>query len=425
MKVKLGDYIRIMHGFAFKTENYVDNSEYRLVTLGNFQEGGNCFKYNDSKATYYGAEFPDRFILSAGDLIMPLTEQVVGLFGNSALVPHENRFKFVLNQRVGKVEIIREGIDLYYLHYLLATTSVKYQLEARASGTKQRNISPDDVYDVIVDLPEYYIQKRIGKLLYDIELKQEFNNKISSELESMAKTLYDYWFLQFEFPNEEGKPYKSSGGKMVWNDELKREIPDGWKVDNLMESSLCEDIKSGVDYFETNKIYLPTANINGEEITDGDYITFNNRESRANMQPVKNSVWFAKMKNSIKHLSIPNNSEWFINKYILSTGFQGLKCSEDSFSFIHCVVNSSWFETYKDVLSHGATQESVNNEDLKNIKFAVPTNKVLKYFSKIVLPMLERKFTIVKENQELSSLRDFLLPLLMNGQVTFKDESNE
>lgn len=154
-------------------------------------------------------------------------------------------------------------------------------------------------------------------------------------------------------------------------------------------------------------------------------MTYDNRENRANKQPIKYSVWFAKMKNSIKHLSIPKNSEWFINKSILSTGFQGLKCSEDSFSFIHCVVNSSWFETYKDVLSHGATQEGVNNEDLKNIKFAVPTDKILKQFSKIIFPVLERKFTIIKENQELTSLRDFLLPLLMNGQVTFKNESYE
>ena len=419
MRVKLGEYIKIMHGYAFKTENYVDYGKYRLVTLGNFQEGGNCFKYNDNKATYYGADFPKKFILSEGDLILPLTEQVIGLFGNSAFVPKENRFQFVLNQRVGKVEIIKEGLDIYYLHYLLANSSVKHQLEARASGTKQRNISPDDVYDVIVDLPDYDIQKEIGKTLYQIELKQENNNKIISELESMAKTIYDYWFLQFEFPNEEGKPYKSSGGKMIYNEELKREIPDGWKVENMMESSLCFDIKAGVDKFKS-KNYLPTANIEGESITDGEYVTFDNRENRANMQPVKYSVWFAKMKNSIKHLSIPKNSEWFINKYILSTGFQGLKCTETSFAYIHSIINSSWFEIYKDNLSHGATQEGVNNEDLKNIKYVVPSNKILIEFNKICMPTLERKFSIIKENQELASLRDFLLPMLMNGQVTFK-----
>ena len=235
----------------------------------------------------------------------------------------------------------------------------------------------------------------------------------------MSKTLYDYWFLQFEFPNEKGNPYKSSGGKMVWNAELKREIPEGWIVENLMETSICKDIKSGVDYFDT-KNYLPTANINGEVINDGEYVTFENRENRANMQPVKGSVWFAKMKNSVKHLTIPYNSDWFINKYILSTGFQGLKCTKISLPFIHCIINSDWFEPYKDVLSHGATQESVNNSDLKNIKFVVPNQNILKQFSEITMPILEKKFKIIRENQELASFRDLLLPLFMNGQLTFK-----
>lgn len=267
-------------------------------------------------------------------------------------------------------------------------------------------------------IPDLAGQESIGLFITGINEKININKRIINELGLITKSLYEYWFMQFEFPNKEGKPYRTSGGKMVWNEELKREIPEGWKVDNLMESALCGDIKAGVDYFET-KNYLPTANINGEEITDGEYISFDNRESRANMQPVKNSVWFAKMKNSIKHLTIPENSDWFINKYILSTGFQGLKCSEDSLAYIHCIINSNWFEVYKDMLSHGATQESVNNEDLKNIKFAVPSVDVLKRFSAIVFPILEKKFSIIKENQELTALRDFLLPLLMNGQVSF------
>lgn len=304
-------------------------------------------------------------------------------------------------------------LDTKYLYYLLKLRP--YQ----GIGSVQSQITVPQISDYSIDFIDDNIkQKKIAKTLSLLDHKIENNNKINTELESMAKTLYDYWFLQFEFPNEEGKPYKSSGGKMVWNKRLKREIPEGWKVDNLMESSLCGDIKAGVDYFKT-KNYLPTANINGEEITDGEYISFDNRESRANMQPVKNSVWFAKMKNSIKHLTIPENSDWFINKYILSTGFQGLKCSADSLAYIHCIINSNWFEVYKDMLSHGATQESVNNEDLKNIKFAVPSVDVLKRFSAIVFPILEKKFSIIKENQELTALRDFLLPLLMNGQVSF------
>ena len=180
-RVKLGNLLRIKHGFAFKSENYVKRSEYALVTLANISSGNN-FQFNESKTTFYGASFPKEFILHDSDLIMPLTEQVKGLFGNSAFVPEIDGITFVLNQRVGKVIPIEGRADRYYLHYLLATNSVRDQLEYRASGTKQRNISPDDVYDVEVDVPDVEEQAKIGKALYDIERKVNINNKINDNL---------------------------------------------------------------------------------------------------------------------------------------------------------------------------------------------------------------------------------------------------
>lgn len=308
-----------------------------------------------------------------------------------------------------------KNIDAKYLYYVIKNRKFK------SYGSGQPQITIPQVADCEVDIfDDIDYQKKIGFLLGLLDKKIKNNKKINFELESLAKTLYDYWFLQFEFPNEEGKPYKSSGGKMVYNEQLKKEIPEGWEVADLMNNNLCSDIKAGVDRFSI-KNYLPTANVNGEDIVDGENITFDNRENRANMQPIKYSVWFAKMKNSIKHISIPCNSDWFIQKYILSTGFQGLQCNENSFAYIHSIINSSWFEKYKDTISHGATQEGVNNEDLKNVKFVIPASECLKLYNNILLPILEKKFSIIKENQELTSLRDFLLPLLMNGQVTIQD----
>ena len=184
---------------------------------------------------------------------------------------------------------------------------------------------------------------------------------------------------------------------MVWNEELKREIPDGWIVVNLMENELCSAIETGVDYFDT-KNYLPTGNIIDESITDGDYVTYENREGRANMQPVSYSVWFAKMKNSVKHLSIPGDAEWFTEKYILSTGFEGLRCNEKSFAYIHSIIYSSYFEQHKNKLAHGATQEGVNDDDLKSIKFVVPGERELQLFANKVNPFLEKKFSLLHEN---------------------------
>ena len=139
-RCKLWDIFSIKQGFAFKTENYVDNSGYRLITLWNFTSD-NEFKYNDEKATYYWAEFPDDVILQKGDLIIPLTEQTEWLFWNSAFIPETNwDYVFVLNQRVWKILLKDEDTDKTYLHYLLATSNVRKQIEARANWTQQRNV---------------------------------------------------------------------------------------------------------------------------------------------------------------------------------------------------------------------------------------------------------------------------------------------
>ena len=180
-KMKLGKLLKIKHGFAFKSENYVDKSQYALVTLANIS-GDNNFQFNPEKTTFYGADFPEEFKLNTDDLIMPLTEQVVGLFGNSAFVPEKENIKFVLNQRVGKVIPVDDKSDKYYLHYLLSTNIVRDQLEYRASGTRQRNISPDDVYDVTVYVPDKKKQQAIGKVLYTLEKKVNINNAINDNL---------------------------------------------------------------------------------------------------------------------------------------------------------------------------------------------------------------------------------------------------
>ncbi len=180
-RVKLGELLKVKHGYAFKSENYVPNSPYALVTLANIS-GSNNFKFDREKTTFYGANFPKEFMLYEGDLIMPLTEQVVGLFGNSAFVPAVDGIQFVLNQRVGKVIPIEGKADKKYLHFLLSTEIVRTQLEHRASGTKQRNISPDDVYDVTVFVPEFDEQERIGQLLYALERKVNVNSAINDNL---------------------------------------------------------------------------------------------------------------------------------------------------------------------------------------------------------------------------------------------------
>ena len=414
-RYKLGELLSIKHGWAFKSENYVKDGKTALVTLRNISEDSS-FVFDVNKTTYYGGEYPEEYNLNEGDLIIPLTEQVVGLLGNSAFVPNFGDIKFVLNQRVGKVQEKYEKIDKIFLKYLLSTTTVRTQMEYRASGTKQRNISPKDIYDIEVYIPELVIQKYIGRILYNLDKKIQINNQINQELEAMAKTLYDYWFVQFDFPDQNGKPYKSSGGKMVYNPELKREIPEGWGVESLVDNTLSTVIKPGIDEF-TQKTYLATADVVNTSIKGGRLITYDNRETRANMQPSVNSVWFAKMKSSNKHLFLSHSMKELIDSTILSTGFMGLQCKEESFEYLASFISDPDFEIFKDKLSHGATQQAVNVNDLKSILVTIPDDYTLHEFHKKVKSIFLNIGRNTVEDKYLNSLRDWLLPMLMNGQV--------
>lgn len=135
-----------------------------------------------------------------------------------------------------------------------------------------------------------------------------------------------------------------------------------------------------------------------------------NRPSRANMQPSLNSIWFAKMKETCKHIAIPENGAWFVDKYILSTGFEGLKCTTSGFPFLYSFVCTQSFEEIKDIKSHGTTQQAINDEDLKTIYFVVPNNYLLNRYSIICNPILLKRFNIIKEIKALSSLKDRILP---------------
>ena len=207
---------------------------------------------------------------------------------------------------------------------------------------------------------------------------------------------------------------------MIYSEELKREIPYNWCVETLYNNRLTTFVENGVEFFKT-KEYIATGDVDGTDIVCSSIIDYETRESRANMQPQKNTVWFAKMKNSIKHLYFGDYSKEMIDKYILSTGFCGLKCEGDYFEYINSFIDSDYFEIHKDVLAHGATQEAVNNTDLKGIKLIIPSIDILKKYHDEAYSAFEKIYYNKLENQKLTSLRNFLLPMLMNGQINVDD----
>ena len=307
-----------------------------------------------------------------------------------------------------------------YIAFFLRSKYFRKVLDCNTIMTLRASFNEDMFSFLYLYLPDYEEQVRIGDLLYKMEIKIRTNNKINDNLEQQLMLLYDYWFIQFDFPDNNGNPYQISGGKMVWNDTLRRNIPENWKVQSVISNCLSSVIKPGVKIFNT-KTYLATADVKGTSISTGTIVDYDGRESRANMQPSINSVWFAKMKNSIKHLYLNKEMQPIISSSILSTGFCGLQCNEISFEYIASYVSNAYFEIHKDMLAHGATQEAVNNDDLAGVHIIIPEDTVLCAYHETTQAIYAQISKNVCENQELVKLRDWLLPMLMNGQATIND----
>lgn len=339
--------------------------------------------------------------------------------GRYAIIPQD--FYGCLGRRLAIVRNKSKNINVKWLYYYFQSPEWKAFIESKiVKGSTVNRISVEDFPSYTVPLIDIKNQDKIVSILSTIDDKIENNNLVNDNLQQQLKLLYDYWFTQFDFPDENGKPYKSSGGLMLSNDKVSYKMPANWTVYSLFENPLTSIIKPGVDMFES-KNYLATADVNGTAISTGAVIFYETRESRANMQPTVNSVWFAKMKNSVKHLYLNKEMQKLITNSILSTGFCGLQCTEESFEYVASFIEHSYFEPLKDTLAHGATQEAVNNDDLSGIAFVVPPKRILHLFHESTESIYSQISKNLCENQELTQLREWLLPMLMNGQATIYD----
>lgn len=204
---------------------------------------------------------------------------------------------------------------------------------------------------------------------------------------------------------------------MVYNEKLRLSIPENWQVASIVNNPLSSVVAPGVDHFKI-KTYYATADINGIDIGMGSPVNYETRESRANMQPRLHTIWFAKMKNSVKHLFLGHSMEQIIDDSILSTGFMGLQCREAAFEYISAFIDGPYFECAKDQYANGATQQAVGNAELESVYLVIPDDETLARFHNLTRGLVERIGETIVESKKLVELRDWLLPMLMNGQAT-------
>ena len=322
------------------------------------------------------------------------------------------------NQACCNIVIDQKKADVEFVYYNLKT---QYDNLRNLSSGVRKNLNSNDIKNFEILLPELEIQKQIAKVLSDLDAKIEVNTKINQELEAMAKTLYDYWFVQFDFPMSEdyaasigkpelaGKPYKASGGKMVFNKELKREIPEGWEVKALkVEMDLQYGYPFSTELFNDENIGIPVIRI--RDIQKGTVSCYSSEEVDEKYRLEKGDVVIGMDGNF--HINYWNQENCYLNQRSLRIRATSISISEMQAKYmIEPYIKAREKNVSRTTVAH------LSARDINDLRIIVAHSELQDKANVFFQSTLKKIISNREQNQKLSELRDWLLPMLMNGQV--------
>lgn len=322
-----------------------------------------------------------------------------------------NKVECCTNQGFKNIVVNKTIVDVDYLFYYLKF-HIK-EIEALGTGTTFKEVSKTPLEKFELSIPDLDTQRRIASVLSNLDRKIALNRQINANLEALAKQLYDYWFVQFDFPDANGKPYKSSGGKMVYNEKLKREIPEGWNVCKLGKS--CEVLLGG------------TPDTTDDELWDGSYPWLNSGEvAEFPIVSSEKTITEKGLKSSATAFA-PNGSVTLsITRHLRASILAINACINQSVVAIteteklrkEYIYPLIWREIPRYmVLRTGAQQPHINKETVEGTWIIIPHDNILSQYYNKVDAIYQRIIINAEENLSLTRQRDELLPLLMNGQV--------
>ena len=342
---------------------------------------------------------------------------LVGCIGSDMGNVSYSNITCATNQQINSITQFKNGAEPLYVYYLLSTMKPYFQ---KIAGSTTTPILPKSVFEEIeIYLPGIKYQKDIVSILYALDRKIALNHQINDNLEAIAKQLYDYWFVQFDFPNEEGKPYKSSGGAMVYNERLKREVPIGWEVENLIDFA---EIKNGATPSTADE-----ANYGGDIV----WVTpkdLSDQQSKFVYQGERNIT--KQGFDSCSTSMLPTNSVLMSSRApigLVSIAKHEVCTNQGFKSFIPKNISDSIYLYYYikhhikqiEQLGTGTTFKEVSRDDL--CKFPILTigaKDIYVQWIELQNGIADKQLALTKEIAALTKQRDELLPLLMNGQVT-------
>lgn len=346
--------------------------------------------------------------------LLPSNSLLVSCIGSAMGKVTMNKFPCITNQQINSI-VVNQKYDADYLYYRLKN-SYEMLRNAALGSTALPMLNKTDFDNLEIAIHKNNTtQQKIAAVLSSLDSKIELNNKINNELEAMAKTLYDYWFVQFDFPDSDGKPYKTSGGKMVWNDKLKIEIPDGWEVKKIGSA------------FNTYLGGTPSTSV--PEYWNNGTISWLNSGEIANFPIIDSELKITEtaISNSATTLLPKGSVLLSITRHLRPSVLAIDACANQSVVGIKEKEDFKYYYLYPylqneiprlNTMRSGAQQPHINKEIVDESLIVIPSSSILKMYNLKVAHIYELIMSNAFENQTLSELSDWLLPMLMNGQVT-------
>ncbi|ENL4090742.1 restriction endonuclease subunit S [Providencia rettgeri] len=336
-----------------------------------------------------------------------------GTIGNLAKYRGE---EIVLGKSAAYIKCTNINID--FLYYYFQLKEVRAHMWNVATGSTIKNLSLASIRELEIPKPPENVAKKIAGVFSAIDKKIELNNQINTKLEAMAKILYDYWFLQFNFPDSNGKPYKFAGGKMIYNPTLKRKIPDGWEESTIgeIEPNIITGktpSKNNPEYFGGNIPFITIGDIRGNTyiVSTEETLTDKGAATQKNKFLPEDSI-------CVTCIASPGLVGFVTTPAQTNQQINSLVCDNERNKYYLYFTIKSYFEGAK--AKTGNTFANMNKGDFSSISILKPSNQVLQLYHQKAHPLFQQIKLKSLENQQLIQIRNWLLPMLMNGQVTIK-----
>lgn len=369
----------------------------------------------------------ETYSIKKGDILITRTSETVDELAMSCVAlkdyPRATYSGFVKRLRPKTTGIAYNK----YMAFFLRSKYFRKVINSNTIMTLRASFNEDIFSFLTLYLPDYEEQVKIGDMLYNMERKISINKKINDNLQQMAKTIYDYWFTQFDFPNEHGKPYLSSNGQMVWNETAKHELPVGWSC-SKMETAI-ENIRTGLNPRDNFKLgggsikYITVKNLRSDGVLDFsgcDTIDETARQivHRRSDVSVRDILFASIAPLGRCYLVQEAPQDWDINESVFSIRYNKETITPE---YLYMHLQSEAFIKESTACSTGSIFKGIRINSLMDSKIIIPPMQVIEDFSKEVRPFFALQNKLNKETHALTQLRDWLLPMLMNGQATVSD----